>query len=137
MYMNILHTTTSLNYRPDSDVSSACTSGSLCNASISSGSTLRCSDRNDLDDRSLLLLLVDLALLTEFLVDCRFRRFLLMVRCKFLLDDDAALVVSQGCLRASWALGRSAGSSRSSRSMKSLASAETSFQCWKKEEHNQ
>ena len=41
--------------------------------------------------------LADLALLMLLRVDWRSSRFLLIVRCKFLLLDDAALVVSHGC----------------------------------------
>ena len=53
-------------------------------------------------DLLLLLLLVDLAdlaLLMLLRVDWRSSRFLLIVRCRFLLLADAAFVVNHGCCK--------------------------------------
>lgn len=99
--------------------------------------TRLCSERNERADLLDLLLLVDLldlvdlALLTLFRVDWRSRRFLLMVRCRFLFDEEAADVVNHECLRASEAVILALGSRINSLSMKSLASADTSFQYYK------
>ena len=115
---------------PDIEDNSACTSGSRCNSSISSGMTRRCSERRDLFERFDLVDFVDLALLTLFRVDWRSRRFLEMVLWRFLLLDEAAIVVTHGCFRACWDVILSFMSRINNLSMKSLASGETSFQCW-------
>lgn len=120
-----------------SDAKSACTSGSRCNASISSICTRRCSECRDRPDLFDLLDFVDredLALFVLFArdrVDCLCNRFWLIVRCKFLLLELAAMLVIHGCLTASSARILSAGEITRHRSMKFLARSDTSFQCWK------
>ena len=51
-----------------------------------------------------------------------------MVRCRFLLDEEAADVVSQECLSACDAVILSSGSRTNNLFIKSLAKSDTSFQ---------
>lgn len=114
------------------DASSACTSGSLWSSSISSGWTRLRSDRKEWTDLLDLLLLVDFADLVLLpRVDCLWRRFWEMVRCRFFWDDVGALAASHGCLIAFSADIRSFGSTTSVLSIKSFAREDTSFQCCK------
>ena len=109
---------------PAMDDSSACISGSLCSSSISSGATLRWSDRRDFADRFDLL---DLPLLSLRRIDVRSMMFLLIVWWRSLLFDTG--VVIQSCFSACRADMRSEGSVTSSLSINCFALAETSFQC--------
>lgn len=66
--------------------------------------------------------------------DIRCLRFWEMDRWRFLVEDLAAMVTTQGCLTAWSAVRRAAGSKRSRRWIKSLARLETEDQGWGKEQ---
>lgn len=57
--------------------------------------------------------------------DALFRRFWEMDRCRFFIEEEAAMLTIQGCLSAWPAVRRSFGSTVRTRSMKSLARLET------------
>ena len=62
--------------------------------------------------------------------DALFRRFWEMERCRFFMEDEAAMLTTQGCFSAWPAVRRSLGSTVSTRSMKSLARLDTLGQGW-------
>ena len=57
--------------------------------------------------------------------EARLRRFWEMERCRFFMDEEAAMLTTHGCLRACIAVIRALGSTVSRRSMKSLARLDT------------
>lgn len=57
--------------------------------------------------------------------EARLRRFWEMERCRFFIDEEAAMLTTHGCLRACSAVIRAPGSTVSRRSMKSLARLDT------------
>lgn len=113
-----------------SDSSSAWTSGSFNSSSTSSGCTFLRSDLKEWDDLLLGVDLLDRELRLDFDSSCR--RFWEMVVCRFFPEVWSELRVNQGCLMAWLAVSRSFGSSAIVLLIKSLASVEISFQCWKK-----
>lgn len=119
------------------EAKSAWTSGSRWRASISSICTRRCSecsDRPDLFDLLDFVDLEDLALFVLFArerVDCLCNKLWLIVRCRFLLLELAAMLTIHWCLTASSALILSVGDITRHLSIKFFARSDTSFQCWK------